>query len=83
MRTFWILPVVLMVWSGWSGPLFAAGPADQRAEAKRQLGAGNFKVALDAYRQLVLDPNDDRLLVCEDLRGALAALTEGRVAVRV
>lgn len=58
-----------------------AGKPVNRDELKKQFDAGNFKVAYDGYRKLVLDPKTEAGRVAEDLNLAVQSLRNlGRVS---
>lgn len=55
-------------------------PAQDRAAAEKAFSSGNFKVAYDQFRALVLDPKADPIRVGGDLRKAVDSLNRlGRV----
>lgn len=56
------------------------GGAAPRAQAQKQMKAGNWKDAYEAFRKLALDPQDAPLLVDDDLQNGMQCLNRlGRI----
>ena len=75
MRRHLALTILLSAFAGsWWLSAEEAKIAVNRNELKRQFDSGNFKVALEGYRKLALDPGGDASQAPSDLNLAVQSL---------